>query len=228
VIEWLEAIFTTQVSGDIEEMNKKASALKIRESYRTSKGITSRRYIDKKQSSQCQIEMEEVTEHFTKTWARPEQDFIEANQGSRLHLEARITDKEEDELQGFILDEEKITEVIKSRDDHSANGIDGINYRVIKGAGPEGVKFVRTLVRGITKSGRVMSLWKEAKIIPIHKKGDQELANNFNHKLYVQDIYLFDGESIPRNYFDNEDLLGHAKGIHPENERMQRTRNSLE
>jgi quinolinate synthase len=56
---------------------------------------------------------------------------------------------------------------------------------------------------------------------------DRELATNFNHKLYVQDIYLFDGESIPRNEFDNEDLLGHVKGIHPENERMQRTRNSL-
>jgi hypothetical protein len=72
VIEWLEAILTTQVSGEIKEMNKKASALKIQESYRTSKGITVRRYIDKAQSPQCQIEMEEVTEHFTKTWARPE------------------------------------------------------------------------------------------------------------------------------------------------------------
>jgi hypothetical protein len=131
------------VSREIEEMNKKASVLKIQESYRTSKGITMRRYIDKEQSPQCQIEMEEVTEHFTTTWARPEQDFIEANQGSRFHLEARITEKDDDELQRFMLDEEKIAEVIKSRDDLSANGIDGISYRVIKGAGPEGVKFVR-------------------------------------------------------------------------------------
>jgi hypothetical protein len=89
--------------------------------------------------------------------ARPEQDFIEVNQGSRFHLEARITEKEEDELQGSMLDEEKIAAVIKSRDNLSSNGIDGIRYRVIKGAGSEGVKYVRTLVRGIIKSGRVMS-----------------------------------------------------------------------
>jgi hypothetical protein len=36
VIEWLDAMLTTQMSGEIEEMNKKASALKIQEEYRTS------------------------------------------------------------------------------------------------------------------------------------------------------------------------------------------------
>jgi hypothetical protein len=56
---------------------------------------------------------------------------------------------------------------------------------------------------------------------------DRELATNFNDKLYVQDIYLFDGASFPTHEFDDEDLLGHAKGIHPENQRMQRTLNSL-
>jgi hypothetical protein len=98
VIDWLEGLLTAQVSYEIEEMNKKASALKLQESYRTSKGITMRRHIDKEQSPQCQIEMEEVPEHFTKTWARPEQDFIEAEPGSRFYLEARISDNEEDEL----------------------------------------------------------------------------------------------------------------------------------
>jgi hypothetical protein len=89
-----------------------------------------------------------------------------------------ITENEEG-LQGFLLDEKNITEVIKSRDDLSLNGIDGISYRVIKGAGVEGVKFMRTLVRGIVKSGRVMSSWKEAKTILIHKKGDRHEITNW-------------------------------------------------
>jgi hypothetical protein len=84
VIEWLDAMLTMQVSGGIEEMNKKVSALKIQEAYRTSKGITMKRYIDKGQSPQCQIEMENVTEHFTRTGVRPEQELIEADQGSRF------------------------------------------------------------------------------------------------------------------------------------------------
>jgi hypothetical protein len=122
--------------------------------------------------------MEEVTEHFLKTWARPERDFIEAEAGSRFYLDARISDNEEDELPGFPLDEDKVAEVIRSRDDLSANGLDGISYRMIKGTGPEGVRFVRRLVRRIIKSGRVMTSWKEAKTILIHKKGDRDQIEN--------------------------------------------------
>jgi hypothetical protein len=36
-------------------------------------------YIDKEQSLQFQIEMANVTEHFTGTWVRAEQEFIEAD-----------------------------------------------------------------------------------------------------------------------------------------------------
>jgi hypothetical protein len=75
--------------------------------------------------------------------------------------------------------EEKIAEVVKSRGDLSASGIDGISYRVIKGAGPEGIKFVRTLIRGIITSGQVMSSWKEAKMILIHKKGSRDQIENW-------------------------------------------------
>jgi hypothetical protein len=47
VIEWLGEMITSNVSGEIEEMNKRAQALKVQEAYRTSKGITMRRFIDK-------------------------------------------------------------------------------------------------------------------------------------------------------------------------------------
>jgi hypothetical protein len=151
--------------------------LKIQEVYGASKGIIMKRYIDKEESPQCQIETEDVTEHCTRTWARPEQEFVKADEGLRFHLNPMITENEE-EFQGFLLDEKKIAEVIKWRDDLSANGINGISHRVIKGAGAEGVKFVRTLVRGIIKSGRVMNSWKEVRTILIHKKGDRdEIAN---------------------------------------------------
>jgi hypothetical protein len=40
-------MLTTQVFGEIEEMNKRANALKIQEAYRTSNEIRMRKYIDK-------------------------------------------------------------------------------------------------------------------------------------------------------------------------------------
>jgi hypothetical protein len=67
VIEWLDAMLTTQISDEIEEKNKRGIALKIQEAYRTSKGITMRRYIDMEQSPQYQIDTERVTDHFRRT-----------------------------------------------------------------------------------------------------------------------------------------------------------------
>jgi hypothetical protein len=90
-----------------------------------------------------------------------------------FRLEAVLTGKEEKEMQSFLRDETKIAEVIRSRDDMSANGIGRISYRVIKGDGAEGVKFVRILW-----SGGVTSSWKEARTFLLHKKGSPDEIEN--------------------------------------------------
>jgi hypothetical protein len=63
---------------------------------------------------------------------RPEHGFIEADQSPSFHLNAVIMEPEDEDLQGFLLNEKKIAEVVKPINDLSANGIDGISYRVIK------------------------------------------------------------------------------------------------
>jgi hypothetical protein len=75
-------LITTEVEGETHEMNKKAQTFKIQEVHRTSKGIVMRRFIDKEQSPQCQVEMAEVTEHFRETWSMPLEDGVEAKEGS--------------------------------------------------------------------------------------------------------------------------------------------------
>jgi hypothetical protein len=109
VIEWLDAMITTQVEGEIGEMNKKAQALKVQETYRTSKGIAMRRFINKEQSPQCQIEMGTVKEHFREIWARPREEFIEAEKNTMFHLESKIMPEDEEELEEYILTEKNIS-----------------------------------------------------------------------------------------------------------------------
>jgi hypothetical protein len=79
-INWLDMLITTQVEGAIHEMNKKAQVLQIQEAHRPLKTATMRRFIDKKQSPQCQIDMAKVTEHFRETWSRPLEDVVEAEE----------------------------------------------------------------------------------------------------------------------------------------------------
>jgi hypothetical protein len=160
-------------------MNKKAQALKIQEAYRTSKGIAMKRFMEKEQSPQCQIDMGDVTEHFRTTLSRPLEDFVEAEEKSSFYLESRITDEDEDEMEEFMLNEKNIAEVIKSREDLSACGVDGISYRIMKGAGAEGVKFMKNIISASLRCGRVISTWKEARTILIHKKGNREDIGNW-------------------------------------------------
>jgi hypothetical protein len=56
-------------------------------------------------------------------------------------------------MEEFMLDEKNIAEVIKSREDLSASGVDGISYRIMKAAGTEGVKFMKLLIQASIRSG---------------------------------------------------------------------------
>jgi hypothetical protein len=67
VIEWLDAMITTNVSEEVQQMNKRVRVLKVQEAHRTSKEIAVKRFLDKEQSPSCQIDVITVTEHFTKT-----------------------------------------------------------------------------------------------------------------------------------------------------------------
>jgi hypothetical protein len=75
--------------------------------------------------------------------------------------ENKITERKKEAMEEIMLDETNSAEVIESREDLSASGVDGVSYRILKATGTEGVKFMKLLIRASTRSGR----WKEAKII---------------------------------------------------------------
>jgi hypothetical protein len=54
VINWLDAMITTQVKGEIQKMYKRSQALKIQKVYQILKGIAKRRFIGKGRPPQCQ------------------------------------------------------------------------------------------------------------------------------------------------------------------------------
>jgi hypothetical protein len=92
-------------------------------------------------------------------------------------------------MEELMLDEKNIAEVIKSREDLSASGVDGISYRIMKTAGTEGVKFMKFLIRVSIRSGRVISSWKEANPLLIHKKGDRDEIENWRPISITNCIY---------------------------------------
>jgi hypothetical protein len=87
MIDWLDAMISAEVSGELESMNERMQTQKVREAYHTSPSIAMRRYVDKVQSLRCPIGRETVTAHFTATWAPPREDFEEALPNTDVYLD---------------------------------------------------------------------------------------------------------------------------------------------
>jgi hypothetical protein len=187
--EWLEAMITSQLNDEVEKISTNYSALNVQESWRTSKGPTLRRYITKEVSPKCTIDPQELFNHFEQTWSSPEQEFFEADSNSPFYLETNANEGMSDLLENFMLKEENIEEVIKSRNDLSASGPDGITYRMIKAMGKQGVQFMKSIIKATLRCGRVFQSWKEARTVLIYKKGDRNDPHNWRPISITNCIY---------------------------------------
>jgi hypothetical protein len=175
VIEWLESLITSELNGELEEMNKQLHTQVVREAYNTTKGITMRRYINKKQSPPCAINKEEIHRFFQNSWASPTLDFEEALPDSPLYLDPKIPEDATETMKEFMLNEKNINDVIKSRSDIGAFGPDGIGNTIVKAAGEEGIRFMKNIIQGCITYGRIMESWKTAKTILIYKKAIEQI-----------------------------------------------------
>jgi hypothetical protein len=155
-IEWLDAVMATCVGTELKGENARAHALRVQDAYRTSKSSAMKRYIEKEQSPQCQIDTEAITAHFGQSWSVAIEEFREARDGSEFELEQKIGDQQGDDLQAYILGGKKTKTVINSRQDLSACGVDGTSHRLIKSAKEEGVKVIRIVVEACVRNGRVL------------------------------------------------------------------------
>jgi hypothetical protein len=112
-----------------------------------------RRYVDKVQSPQCPIGKETVTTHFTATWAPPMEDFEEALPGTDVCLDQRIPAEGSEEMEEYMVEEKHIRDVINSRDDLSACGVDGVSYQLFKAAKQGSIEFMKYIIKASIRCG---------------------------------------------------------------------------
>jgi hypothetical protein len=55
------------MSGELQKVNRGAQAFKVPEAYRTPKGSAMKKFANKEQSPQCQIDIEGIIDHFQRT-----------------------------------------------------------------------------------------------------------------------------------------------------------------
>jgi hypothetical protein len=137
-----------------------------------------KRSIDMVQSRPCQIDREVLTEHFGPSWVQEVDRFEDAREGAEFCIKTQIREAEQEELETFMPDEKKIRDVIKSRQDLSVNGVDGIGHRIVRAAEKEGVSLMRVLIGACIREGGIPDAWNQAKtMLPYKKASRGEIRN---------------------------------------------------
>jgi hypothetical protein len=139
-----------------------------------------KKYINKQESPSCPIDQNVICEYFQETWGPPQQIFFEAEENTDFFLHRKLPDdKIPEEMMEYMLSDDNIRDVIRSRDDLGARGNDGISYQIVKAAGLQGVDFMKHIIKAIIQSRRVLGSWKEARTVLIYKKGDRSDPRNW-------------------------------------------------
>jgi hypothetical protein len=120
-------MINAELSGELEGRNERMQTQKVREAYRTSPSIAMRRYVDKVQSPQCPIGRETVTAHFIATWAPPREHFDERWSDTDVYFDQKIPEEASEEIEEYMVEDKRIRDVINSRHDLNACGVNGIS-----------------------------------------------------------------------------------------------------
>ena len=74
---------------------------------------------------------------------------------------------------------DKIAKVIQNLDPNKAHGHDNISIRMVKVCGPSIYKPLEIIFNQCLETGIFPSEWKKGNIVPIHKKGDKQMVQNY-------------------------------------------------
>ena len=85
----------------------------------------------------------------------------------------------EEKLEDVVLSVEAVEEVLTNLKPHKAAGPDGVESQLLKECAKEMAPTLCHIFRKSMDDGEVPSQWKEAHVIPIHKKGNKAIMANF-------------------------------------------------
>ena len=123
------------------------------------------------------------------------------------------------ELNEIIASEEEVHDLIQNLNPNKSTGSDGISPRLLKAAGVSIVPSLTRLINLSLSLNRVPDMWKNANIIPLHKKEDKDKLNNYRpvsilpvpskilERIIFKHVY---------NFFHEHNLLtNHQSGFRP-------------
>ena len=83
------------------------------------------------------------------------------------------------ELSSFQFNDQDILKIIRALHVNKAHGCDDISIRMIKICDQSIVKPLSIIYQNCLNTGTFPDIWKKSNIVPVHKKGDKQIVNNY-------------------------------------------------
>ena len=94
-------------------------------------------------------------------------------------LPGKITYNSAARFTSIKFDNNDILKIIRSLNINKAHGHDDISVRMIKMCDESLVQPLSLILRGCIDTGIYPDTWKKSNIVPVHKKGDKQIENNY-------------------------------------------------
>ena len=125
----------------------------------------------------------------------------------------------EEKLSSIEVREQEVLDLLKSIDVSKATGPDGIGPKLLKEAGKAIVPSLTKLFNMCLQTSKIPRMWKQANVLPLHKKGDNFVFNNYRPVSLLSCTSKLLEKIVFKNVFnyirDNNILTPHQSGFRP-------------
>jgi len=125
----------------------------------------------------------------------------------------------DEKLTSIIATEQEIIDQLMSLDPSKATGPDGIGPRLLKEAGRTIAPSLTRLINLCLTNSTVPNMWKQANVIPLFKKGDDSLMNNYRPVSLLPSVSKILERIVLKNVYnfmlDNNVISPHQSGFQP-------------
>lgn len=176
------------LSGKLTKAESDRTTNNTRDLYRTIRffktGFSARNYGIKDKNGNLVLDKESGT----KVWKDYFEELLNCDLSENRNVEENVNYQH---VQPQVLppSEQDVEEAVKQLKCNKAPGEDGITSDIIKGGGQILVKEIHKLIASAWEKEIVPEEWKEALIIPLHKKGDKQLCSNYRGISLLNTVY---------------------------------------
>ena len=85
----------------------------------------------------------------------------------------------------FSFADDEILKIIRALDINKAHGHDEISVRMIKICDDAIIEPLSLIYKNCIENGTFPAIWKISNIVPVHKKGDKQIINNYRPATHI-------------------------------------------